>query len=220
MYISEDYLTSDFDDATFHLKEMLKDALRNIGQHYKHNEGLDFYDMLDTYKVVVDFCKVHSIDTQKLFMDTPKNSSEIHNVLSTFYTNYIMNAGNMYESIFTKKTYTFTDEEHETIQTKINNLRDKILKCKSINEKHKERVLKKLEEMQATLHKKMGTLDTILGAMISIGHTLGLTATEAKPFTDEVKDIMKIVLKTKSRDEHLPENEQLGNTELLKITEF
>lgn len=220
MYVNKIYLTPDFEDANFHLKAMLKDALQTIQYKYDNNDGVDLYDMLDTHRVIVDFCAAYDIGSNGLFIAELTSSGNIYSNLQAFYADHITNAGDMYKRIFTKKTYTFTDAEHETIQTKINNLRDKILKSTSIDEQHKTRVLKKLEELQASLHKKMSTLDSILGGMVSIGHTLGLTAIEAKPFIDEVKDMMEIVLRTKCRDEQLPENNQLGSSELLKITEF
>ena len=64
----------------------------------------------------------------------------------------------------------------------------------------------------------MSSFDKFLGGFLSIAHTLGLSAKEAKPFTDDVKDILDITLNAKSRGEDLPEsNHQLENTNIFQI---
>ena len=218
-YINDTYLTDEFDDARLHLKDMLKNALDNIQIDYNNNEQPDFLDLLEVQKIVVDFCNIYDIDNELLVNNSTTDVNSMYQSLKVFFANFLKKSPTMYENIFAKKIYTFTEEEHETIQSKINDLRDKILKTTEIDKKHKERVLKKLEEMQKELHKKMANLDKFLGGMVSVGHTLGLTAKEAKPFTDDVKDILNITLNKKAKSEELPESNQIATEDLLQITE-
>ncbi|MCF6331443.1 MAG: hypothetical protein L3I99_07885 [Sulfurimonas sp.] len=218
-YINDKYLTDVFDDARLHLKDMLKDALDNIQTDYNDNHQPEFLDLLEVQKVVVDFCNIYDIDNKVLVNSSKTDVNAMYHSLQVFFADFLKKSPTMYENIFAKKIYTFTEEEHETIQTKINDLRDKILKSTEIDKKHRERVLKKLEEMQKELHKKMANLDKFLGGMVSVGHALGLTAKEAKPFTDDVKDILNITLNKKAKTEELPENNEMATEELLQITE-
>lgn len=220
MYISEEFLTADFENAEVHLQKMLKNALKTLTAMYNADVDINYYDILETYKIVHDFCVAHNIPVDKLAAGkNPTTSHAFYTALNTFYTDYILSKTDLYGSLFAKKLYTFTDKEHETIQMKINSLRDKISECTDIDEKHKERILKKLEDMQKMLHKKMSTFDTFLGGMVSIANTLGRSAIEAKPFLDDVKDILDITLNATSRSENLPDNKQITTTDLLQITE-
>lgn len=219
MYIDDNYLTSDFEDAHIHLKNMLKDTLINIDNQFDSNHEPSYFEILDTYKAIYDFCDLYEIDTTTLIINGTNSINNIYAALSDFYSSFLFNSNNMHENIFANKLYTFTDEEHDDIQSKINELRDKLVNSRLIDDEHKERVLKKLEQLQKELHKKMATLDKFLGGMFSIAHTLGLSAKEAKPFTDDVKDILDITLKTKSRGENLSENKQISTEEILQVTE-
>lgn len=219
VYISDEYLTDEFDNARLHLKNMLKSALDRIESVYEGNYLPSFLELLDLQKVIVDFCNIYDIDNEILVNSTATDVHEVYAALQTFFADFLKKSPTMYENVFAKKIYIFTEEEHETIQNKINDLRDKILKSTEIDEKHRERVLKKLEEMQKELHKKMASLDKFLGGMISVGHALGITAQKAKPFTDDVKDILNITLNRKGRAEKLPENNQIATNDLLQITE-
>lgn len=218
-YINDKYLTDEFDDPRLHLKNMLKDALDNIQNDYEENYTPRFLDLLDVQKVIVDFCNIYEIDNQILLNSNSTDVGQMYHALQNFFSDFLKKSPVMHQNIFAKKIYTFTEKEHETIQSKINDLRDKIFQSTEIDDKHKERVLKKLEEMQKELHKKMANLDKFLGGMISVAHSLGLAAKEATPFTDDVKDILNITLNKKGEAEGLPENPSLATDELLQITE-
>lgn len=218
-YIDDKYLTDEFDDPRLHLKNMLKDALDSMQDDFENGDTPSFLDLVDVQKTIVDFCKIYDIDNQILIKNNSTDVGQMYHVLQAFFSDFLKKAPIMHQNIFAKKIYTFTEKEHETIQSKINDLRNKIIQSAEIDNTHKERVLKKLEEMQKELHKKMASLDKFLGGMISVGHSLGLTAKEAQPFTDEVKDILNITLNKKSEAEGLPENPSLATDELLQITE-
>ena len=220
MYINDKFLTSEFEDSHSHLKSMLKDTLQTIQEEIKYSR-LDYYDLLDTYKAIIDFCTLYNIDTTELKIIGGHNNDNTFQALNKFYTKFMNSSNNIYENIFSKKMYTMTDNEHKTIQDKINKLREILIDTELFDEKHRERILKKLEELQKELHKKMGSYDKFLGGMFSMAHTLGLSAKEAKPFTNEVKEILDITLNAKSRGENLPEsNNQIENNDVLVIEDI
>lgn len=220
MYINEKFLHSNFDDPRLHLKEMLKKTLQDMQTLYNnHPNNLSYYDSVDTLNAVAEFANIYGISNEILYQGTINNAKAILDVLNKYYFDVVAKetAGH-YKGIFAKNIYLFSDEEYDSIQERINKLRTKIQHSKDFDGNHKERLLKKLEELQKELHKKMSSFDKFLGGMLSIAHTLGKSAEEAKPFTDDVKDILEITLNAKSRGEDLPEsNNQIETTNLFQI---
>jgi len=121
-YIHDKYLTDEFDDPRLHLKNMLKDALGNIQNDYVKNGKTSFLDLLDVQKVIVDFCDIYDIDNQILLNDNSTDANKMYHTLQTFFSDFLKKSPVMHQNIFAKKIYTFTEEEHETIQSKINDL--------------------------------------------------------------------------------------------------
>jgi hypothetical protein len=220
MYIKEKFLHSEFDDPRLHLKDMLKATLEDMQALYqKHPQLLKFYDSVDTLHVISEFADSYGISNDILLNNSYNEAKPILNVLNKYYSDVVSKeTSTQYKNIFSKKIYTFSDEEFESVQDSINKLRTKLQKTKDLDENHKERLLKKLEELQKELHKKMSSFDKFLGGFISIAHTLGASSKEAKPFTDDVKDILDITLNVESRGENLPEsNNQITNNSLFQI---
>jgi hypothetical protein len=154
-----------------------------------------------------------------LHKGTRSSAKEILDILNKYYFDVVAKeTSSQYRNIFEKKIYSFSDEEYDSIQNSINKLRTKLQNSNDFDLNHRERLLKKLEELQKELHKKMSSFDKFLGGFLSVAHTLGLSAKEAKPFTDDVKDILDITLNAKSRGENLPEaSNQIESTNLFQI---
>jgi len=220
MYIKDEFLHSNFDDPRLHLKKMLKEALNDMQKSYQnHPNNLNYYDAVDTLNAITEFADSYGISNELLQNGTKSTAKEVLEVLNKYYFDVVAKeTSSQYKDIFAKKIYSFSDEEYDSIQTSINELRTKIKNSKDFDTNHQERLLKKLEELQKELHKKMSSFDKFLGGILSIAHTLGLSAKEAKPFTDDAKDILEIILNAKSRGEDLPEiNNQLENTSIFQI---
>ncbi|WP_261841160.1 hypothetical protein [Aliamphritea ceti] len=100
--------------------------------------------------------------------------------------------------------YEFSDGDLEQIQSKLNSLRDFISKSTLFEDKHKQRLLKRLELLQQELHKKQSDLDRYWGLIGDAGVILGKLGKDAKPIVDRVKEITEIVWRTQSRAEELP----------------
>lgn len=99
--------------------------------------------------------------------------------------------------------YEFSEGDLNKVQTNINELRDLISKATIFEIKHQQRLLSRLERLQSELHKKMSDLDRFWGFVGDAGVVMGKVGTEAKPFTDRIKDIMNVVWNTQARAEEL-----------------
>jgi len=220
MYIQEEFLNIDFEDPQLHLKEMMKTALTGM-QNLVNTGKINYYDAIDTYTAIIEFCKIYGINCDILQNNKPNNSPDIIRLLNEFYFDSVVkNTTLHYNDMFSKKIYLLSDTEYETIQQSINTLRDKIHTSKDFTEEHRARLLKKLENLQNEIHKKMSSYDKILGNIVSIGHTLGKTTKEAEPFIHEVKEILKIIFKSKETTENLPDSStQLATNDFLLIGE-
>jgi len=102
-------------------------------------------------------------------------------------------------------SYEFSKEDISKIQTLINTLREEIKLSKLFKDKHKQRLLKRLEKLQAEIQKKMSNIDAIWGLVGDAGVALGKFGEDAKPFIDRIIEIAKIGWKTQSKAEDLPE---------------
>jgi hypothetical protein len=218
MYIADNYLHSDFEDAKLHLKEMLRDTLEEMQMLQNENE-LSFYDSVDTLNIIIEFANSYDINNKILLASSPTTSLNIIKLLDSYYFDVVAKeTSSQYRELFAKKVYILTDDEYDKIQNNINTLRDKIINSKEFSEEHKTRLLEKLEKLQNEIHKKMSSTDKVLGNVVSLGHILGKTTKEAKPFIDEVKDILKIIFKSKEKTENLPDStNQLETKDLLQI---
>lgn len=220
MYIEEEFLNIDFEDPRLHLKEMMKTALTTMQNLHNINK-INYYDAVDTYSALIEFCNIYGIDCNFLQNNKPNSPADILRFLNEFYLDIVYkNTTLHYNDIFSKKVYSLSDNEYATIQQNINTLRDKINNSKDFTDEHRDRLLKKLEELQKEIHKKMSSYDKILGNVVSIGHTLGRTTKEAEPFIHEVKEILKIIFKSKETTENLPDTStQLATNDFLQIGE-
>lgn len=110
--------------------------------------------------------------------------------------------------------YEFTDGDLSRIQDLINELRDLLASDSALDEGHKRRLLKRLEELQKELHKKVSDLSHFYSLMGDFGIATGKLGKNAKPFTDRIGELLGIAWKAQARAEQLPssaENPMLGH---------
>jgi hypothetical protein len=100
--------------------------------------------------------------------------------------------------------YQLSDGDLKRIQILINELRDLTTNSEIFDANHKERILRKLENLQMELHKKMSSLDKLWGLIGEAGVALGKFGKDAKPFVDRIKEIAQITWRTQARSEELP----------------
>jgi hypothetical protein len=101
-------------------------------------------------------------------------------------------------------TYEFTDGDVNRIQTLINELREIISSNDELEDQHKRRLLKRLEKLQAEMHKKMSDLDHFYGLTVEGSVMLKKVGGNLKPIVDRISEITKITWATQSRAEDLP----------------
>ncbi|MFI8647915.1 hypothetical protein ACIGJK_24375 [Pseudomonas iridis] len=110
--------------------------------------------------------------------------------------------------------YEFTDGDLSRIQDLINELRGLLADDSGLDDGHKRRLLKRLEELQKELHKKVSDLSHFYGLMGDFGVAVGKLGKDAKPFTDRIGELLGFAWKAQARAEQLPssaENPMLGH---------
>jgi len=100
--------------------------------------------------------------------------------------------------------YEFSQGDLDRIQVLINELREQINSSDLFEEKHKSRLLSRLEKLQAEMHKKMSDVDKFWGLIGDAGIVIGKFGKDSKPFVDRIKEISDIVWRTQARAEELP----------------
>lgn len=102
--------------------------------------------------------------------------------------------------------YEFSQGDLVEVQGLINELRGLISESKDLDQNHKQRLLRRLEQLQSELHKKMSDLDRFWGLIGDAGVVLNKLGNDAKPIVDRIREISQITWKTQSRAEELPSN--------------
>lgn len=102
--------------------------------------------------------------------------------------------------------YEFSQADLHRIQTLINELRGEVASSKLFEDTHQARLLKRLEQLQGELHKRVSDLDRFWGLIGDAGVALGRFGTAAKPFVDRISEITAIVWNTQKQSEGLPSN--------------
>lgn len=100
--------------------------------------------------------------------------------------------------------YEFSQGDVDRVQELLNQLRDLVSKSSFFEKDHQRRLLKRLESLQAEVHKRVSDLDRFWGLIGDAGVAIGKFGKDAKPIVDRIKEIADIVWRTQSRAEELP----------------
>lgn len=100
--------------------------------------------------------------------------------------------------------YEFTDGDLKRIRALINELRELITENTELDEDHKRRLLKRLEKMQAEIHKKVSDLNAFYGLAVEASVMLKKVGENAKPIVDRIKELTGISWNAQARAENLP----------------
>lgn len=109
--------------------------------------------------------------------------------------------------------YEFSQGDLERVQTLVNQLRDLIGSTTQFDKEHQKRLLRRLERLQAEMHKKVSDLDRFWGLIGDAGVVVGKLGKDAKPIVDRIREIADIVWQTQSRAEELPSGTKLPQLE-------
>ena len=145
-------------------------------------------------------------DTHKIYNFFAKiNIRAVEILRERKYKSYFEKSREKYAMKFgTVFAYQFSDGDISRIQELLNELRDTITESELFDAKHKQRILAKLESLQAELHKKMSNLDRLWGLIGEFGIVLGKFGQDAKPLADRIREIVQITWRTQARAEELP----------------
>ncbi len=187
------------------LIEILEMAIES-GQNEHYIEALHLLDYI-TEKFEIDVLSNISFDDVD---DTAEfRSFFIH--LAIEIQPKILKDSNLerFDSLFSNTfSYEFSEEDVNKIQTLINELRDELNSSELFEDEHKERLLKRLEDLQKEMHKKMANIDKIWGLLGDAGVVIGKFGKDVKPFTDRIIELAKIGWKTQAKAEGLSESIQ------------
>ena len=98
----------------------------------------------------------------------------------------------------------FHDDEIKQLQSLINDLRDAISGCESLEANHKYRLLRRLERLQTELHKEVSNLDSMWMFIGDAAFVLGQAAKDGRPIAELVRDMMGIARSAMARTHGLP----------------
>ncbi len=119
--------------------------------------------------------------------------------LSHYQNVYEISLGNVFH-------FEFSEGDLERIQQLTNELRDLISKSEEFEEKHKQRLLRKLEKFQSELHKKVSDLDRAWGFLLEASIYIGQMGGNVKPMVDRIRELVSIIGPTSTRAYDLPSN--------------
>ena len=100
--------------------------------------------------------------------------------------------------------YEFSSSDLSRVQQLIDELRSKISSSELFEKDHQQRLLRRLENLQIELHKKMSNMDILWGLVGDAGVAIGKFGEDAKPFVDRIKELTEIAWKTQAKAEKLP----------------
>jgi len=219
MFYDEEFLKSLPDDWHYAIEEIAKKFTQARNSYDLSNKKY-YYIVEETQRLLQVFCEKYKLGRRHIPAPTGSRKTYVENI-HTFINNSLGDAKqeiqkqddeqrlNHYKNVFEIALssvfhFEFTEGDLDRIQQLINELRDLISKNKIIKQKHKQRLLSKLENVQKEFHKTMTTLDLSLGAIIETGVALGRFGEDVKPLTDRIGELAGIILSSQKRAYGLP----------------
>lgn len=117
--------------------------------------------------------------------------------------------GHFRKHITRQFAYEFSQGDLDRIQQITNELRSLLQKTPDLDQRYRERLLKRLERFQSELHKKMSSLDRFWGLIGEAGVVIGKFGKDAKPIVDRIRELGQIFWRTQARAEDLPSGTEL-----------
>jgi hypothetical protein len=191
----------------------LADAADTYEEYLECNYG----GFLEALAVLQGFCAANEIEFSPPPLDAGP-SSNAEQIVEAFTQmsnrlakNFANGTSEHYRDLFEQKfditrRYEFSDGDMARIQTLINELRDLIANTDELQEDHRARILKRLEKLQAELHKSVSDLDRFWGILSDGAVILEKVGESAKPIVDRIREIAEIVWRVQARAEELPSN--------------
>ncbi len=220
-HIDRNIINKEYKTATLKLEELLSSTLSNMEVEYK-NSGVNRLQAIKSLNIINAFSKQNQLSTIDLaniqysslgkgFIDAVKARLEL--LLTDEYDENL-------DDLFISNNK-INDDEYNTIQNMINELRNKIHSNKQLEDEHKDRILKKLNEMQAQLDKKISDGEIIKGKALSIINILSFGRKEViSPILKDTTELIKAINKMENKYSGLSEkNEQIPYSDFLEIND-
>jgi len=220
MFFSEEFIARVEDNPIEGLVEACEMATTKVKRNYNGSWTEEFHEFLwEISSFIQQVIEVNDLETEAYFPepsgDVDANCTQlfqaVQNVRDEFKASAvqlkIQSYQGRYKTAFKKSfAYEFSDGDLTRIQTLINELRGCIADNVDLEEKHKQRLLSRLESMQSELHKRVSDLDKFWGLIGDAGVVVGKLGNDAKPIVDRIKELAQISWTTQSRSEGLPSN--------------
>lgn len=200
-------------------------ALRQLCLHFinetqKKSDDLEYEDYLNAFGTFQAIAEAHDFDFAYPVLDGPR-AITIGKISEFFRRAFLDLDGRLTRLLIEKAKadatkrikkgfkYEFSDADMRRIQELINELRDRVSNSEIIDADHKSRLLRRLEAVQAELHKRVSDLDRFWGLIGDAGVVLGKFGKDVKPIVDRIKEIAQITWQTQARSEQLPTGSKL-----------
>lgn len=219
-YIDEKFINCETDNPLNTLEELLIDVIKKLPTVENNSSKIEEVKAIN---IVNAFCRAHKLEQVSINnINLSASYSQFRGNLNHRLTNLILKDTVFeYEKIFKKQAYPLSDSEYQTIQDGINKLRDKINNTKDLQEEHKARILKKLNEMQMELNKNMSTFDSIIGKSMIVLKTISFGRKEiVTPLMKDAIELTKELNKIETIYSEIPNTEnQIEYEEAVLIEE-
>ncbi len=180
------------------------------------------HDFLEAYAIIQAFSESRSVNLQLPKVEPPRtNRDSLFAVLNDAKGSankriYARDAKahfefkeDEYRAFFSKApVYEFSEDSFARIQQLIDEIRTEIQKSVLVTEDHKRRLLRRLEAMQAELHKKTSDIDRFWGFIAEAGIVARKFGEDLRPLNERVAELGRIVtavIMTKEGIQALPE---------------
>lgn len=178
---------------------------------------IDYDDYIEAYAILSTLCERANLDLTKVSLsgldnDIPNLRTFIGSAYGGAKSIQVQETLDIEEGKFKSirediYEYEFSDSDYKKIQVQINRIRNLISESKVISEDHQNRLLKRLEQFQGELHKRVTNLDRALGFLLDVSIIVKQTGEGAKPIAVVAKEISKIITQVILVSKGLPPGE-------------
>ncbi len=198
-------------EEIINIYDKYNNALEENQRASSYNNYLDSFAALESFLIANDLGKAIKIPT--LSEDKKEN---INSISYFFYKakleqeklnskNVLFNSRSRYSNKFGNSfAYKFSDGDVEEIRDLIRQLNENINSSAFLEENHKMRLLKRLEELEIELNKKMTNLDKYWGLVGDAGIVMGKFGKAAEPIIQIIRQITVKIWAVQSYAEELP----------------
>lgn len=193
--------------------------VESMGESHRIDRHEDFIQCLALARAVMNKFQIDphygeidlSNDAENNVVNIIQRFNEWKNIIRGRFSakNYDDYLGKFEAEFGTGIFYEISDDDISAIQKHINKLRSLISETELLDEDHRRRLLRRLEILQAELHKRVSDYDHYYGMAVEIYVLAKKYGEGMSQILDEFKEILRIVFRSHSEREQLPAGEEL-----------